>query len=99
MNKAANTRRHAEIRAFERYGVACTRELLRSIRKAIRRRMKVTVDTPESAIIKGMFSPRPVLRVNVQETDFFVVWDRAARRIVTFLPPTWDRGYVKKGAA
>ena len=99
MNKARNTRRHAAKRALERYGVECTPELIKALRRAIKKRLHAPSDTDECAIHMGQHGPRPVFRVRHAGIDFNLVWDRKAKRIVTFLPPTMDRGWKQRQGA
>jgi hypothetical protein len=100
MSKARNTRIHAARRALERYGVDCSPDLIKALRRAIKRRLREGVCTDTCAILHQQHGPRPVFRVRHEGIDFKLVWDRKAKRIVTFLPPAMDLAWKqRRGAA
>lgn len=81
--------RHADRRAAERYGEVSdeTRlRIVRKIRKADRRTFNEQLDIG-AVFLKPTAKGRTSWRVTVEGTDYYVIYDAAARRLVTFLPP------------
>lgn len=102
ISKAEILRRHAARAARERYGEV-SEETKRQIRRLIRRSIKIVrenrkhphhepVRPPAIFLNRNRATQRSVWSVTIDDTRYRVVYEEATDRLVTFLPPTPDKG-------
>lgn len=91
MNKGLNTKRHAERRALERYGIDADENLIvrlkRKIRKGLKRKPGARTCSNDGAqpIANPRKAARSIWTVPLDGKKYRVVYERKANRIVTFL--------------
>jgi hypothetical protein len=78
MSKAKAQRKHARVRAMERYGM--------EVGPATRRRIIAAIQGGSSFVVRKQSLRVTVHDVDLDETRVRVVYDRQRKELVTFLP-------------
>ena len=82
MKKKTGQRRHAQRRAFERYGVVMGKKQQDQICQLIR--------SDRCTLLKKQSNRVSIYKVKYEEVEFIVVYDKIRNSLATFLPKDYD---------